>query len=249
MPRSISELRKLPRSQLKTINKDELIESIMTVQDPDDVALHYVTEKLNEVMQEMAQLKSAITSPESAFNKRIIDLQEQINKQSEIIGKQQRFLEVLDKKDREQNLILLGVPEEGENLEGVTEDDDKVKKVWEVINSSSKILSVRRLGQRNVAGRSQRSRPILVTVESKGHRDEVLDKAKTLKQREEVYKKIYIKKDVHPSIRAEWKRLREAEKLEKERPENVGCRIEFNMKERKLYKDGVVIDKWGLLGF
>ena len=79
----------------------------------------------------------------------------------------------MDKKDREQNLIPLGVPEEGECLEGITEDDDKVKKVWEVINSSSKILSVRRLGQRNFAGGSRRSRPILVTVESKGHRDEV----------------------------------------------------------------------------
>ena len=76
-----------------------------------------------------------------------------------------------------------------------------------------------------------------------------MDKAKTLKQREEVYKKIYIKKDVHPSVRAEWKRLREVERTEKERPENVGCRIEFNVRERKLYKDGVVIDKWGLLGF
>ena len=92
MPRSMSELRKLPRSQLKNINKDELIESIIAVQDPEDVALHYVTEKLNEVMQELSQLKNAITSPESAYNKRITDLQEQINKQSEIIAKQQRFL-------------------------------------------------------------------------------------------------------------------------------------------------------------
>ena len=43
--------------------------------------------------------------------------------------------------------------------------------------------------------------------------------------------------------------LREAEKAERERPENVACNIQFNVRERKLYKDGVVIDKWGLLGF
>ena len=66
---------------MKAINKDELIDSILTVQDPDDVALHYVTEKLNDVMQELAQLKIAITSPDSAFNKKITELQNQVNKQ------------------------------------------------------------------------------------------------------------------------------------------------------------------------
>ena len=221
----------------------------MSVQDPDDVVLHYVTEKLNYVMQELSRLRNAITSPESAFNKRITELQEQVNKQSEIIGRQQCFLEVLDKKERELNLVLLGVPDEGDGLDGLMEDEDKVKKNWEVIDSSSNFSSVRRLGQRNVVGGSRRSRPILVTMESRTSCDGVLEKNKSLKQREEVYKKIFIKKDVHPSVRAEWKRLREAEKTERERPENVGCSIVFNVKERKLYKDEVVIDKWGLLGF
>ena len=80
-------------------------------------------------------------------------------------------------------------------------------------------------------------------------RDDVLEAAKRLKQCEEPYKKIFIKKDMHPSVRTEWRRLREAEKAERERPENAGCNIQFNVRERKLYKDGVVIDKWGLLGF
>ena len=78
MPKSLSDLRKLQRSQLKAINKDELIDSIMAVQDPDDVALHYVTEKLNDVVQELSQLKNAITSPDSAFNKRFTELQDQL---------------------------------------------------------------------------------------------------------------------------------------------------------------------------
>ena len=249
MPKPLSELRKLPRSQIKAITKDDLIDSIMAEQDPDDVALHYITDKLNDVMQEIAQLKNAITSPESAFNKKIIALQDQVHKQSEIIAKQQRFLEVLDKKERECNLILLGVPDEGETLDTLTEDKDKVKKIFEAIGTSGNISSIRRLGQRNVAEGSRRRRPILITVESRIIRDGILEKAKALKQREEVYKKIFIKKDVHPSVRAEWRRLYEAEKRERERPENVGCNILFNARERKLYKDGVVIDKWGLLGF
>ncbi len=61
--------------------------------------------------------------------------------------------------------------------------------------------------------------------------------------------KIYIMKDVHPSIRAEWRRLREAERKEKERPENAGCVIRLDARERKLYRDGVVIDAWNLQFF
>ena len=200
MPKSISDLRKLQRSQLKSINKDELIDSILAVQDPDDVALHYVTEKLNDVMQELAQLKIAITSPDSAFNKKITELQNQVNKQSDIIARQQRFLEVIDKKERECNLVFLGVPEDGVGLEGLTEDKDKVKKILEAIGSSSNISSLRRLGQGNIVGGSRRNRPILATVESKEVRDDVLEAAKRLKQCEDPYKKIFIKKDVHPSV-------------------------------------------------
>ena len=58
-----------------------------------------------------------------------------------------------------------------------------------------------------------------------------------------------MKKDVHPSVRNEWKRLRDAERTEKDRPENVGCVIRLDVRERKLYRDDVVIDKWNPLFF
>lgn len=61
---------------------------------------------------------------------------------------------------------------------------------------------------------------------------------------QEPFKKIYIKKDSHPGVRREWKRLKEAEKEEKRKPSNVGCNIRLDFKERVLYKDGVIIDKW-----
>ena len=76
----------------------------------------------------------------------------------------------------------------------------------------------------------------------------MLDNANKLKTSGVMYSKIFIKKDTHPSIRAEWKRFRDAEKTEKERPENVGCNIYLNTRERQLYKDGKVIDRWNLMG-
>ena len=84
----------------------------------------------------------------------------------------------------------------------------------------------------------------MVTVASREAREKILGKASTLKQAGGDFSRIYIKKDVHPSIRLEWRRLREVEKKEKERPENSGCVIRLDTQERKLYRDGVVIDQW-----
>ena len=116
---------------------------------------------------------------------------------------------------------------------------------------ATEVSAARRLGNNvnNNTDGAPRRRPILLTVASRYERDMVLEKAKTLKSLSDVYSKIYIKKDVNPSIRNEWKRLRDAEKTEKERPENIGCNIHLNTRERKLYKDGVVIDNWSLLCF
>lgn len=70
----------------------------------------------------------------------------------------------------------------------------------------------------------------------------MLQKTSGLKQARDAYNRKYIKKDVHPSIRDEWRKLRKAEKAEKERPENAECTICLDVRERKLYKDGIVIN-------
>lgn len=249
MSKTLNELCRLPRNQLAKINKDEMIDCIMAAANVDPVT-YAVTEKLDALAKELAEVKQALASPNSAINKKLADLQQQVNTQAEVIAKQQRFLEGLDKKERECNLVVLGVPDTNESLDGATIDVDKVKKVWCTAGASSEVVSVRRLGRADAAGGSRRSRPILVTVASRKDRDAVLDKAKNLKQcSNEAFKKVYIKKDVHPSVRAEWKRLHEAERTEKARPENVGCNIVLNFRERQLLKDGVVIDRWSLQGF
>ena len=74
-------------------------------------------------------------------------------------------------------------------------------------------------------------------------------KVPQLKQGNKACEKIFIKKNVHPSIKNEWKRLRDAEKIERERPENVGCVIRLEIRERKLFKDGVIINSWSQLSF
>ena len=46
---------------------------------------------------------------------------------------------------------------------------------------------------------------------------------------QENYKKIYIKKDSHPEVRKEWKRLRDAEDAEKSKSVNAGCNIRLGV--------------------
>lgn len=238
----------MQRNQLKSVNKDELIESILSFQE--DVALQTVTSKLDTLMNEMSDLKKTIATQDSTVLKKITELKSQVDRQAEIIAKQQRYLEMIDRKERECNLVITGVPDEHESLDGATADNEKIMKIWEKVSVASEVREARRIGNTNntPVGRPRR-RPILVTVANKYERDAVLDKAKTLKSSGDAYNKIYIKKDVHPSIRAEWKRLRDAERTEKERPENAGCNIQLNTRERQLYKDGEVIDKWSLQGF
>ena len=76
-----------------------------------------------------------------------------------------------------------------------------------------------------------------------------MNKTKKLKEAGAPFERIYIKKDVHPAVRNEWKRLKDVELAEKNRPENVGCTIRLDARERKIYRDNVVIDQWNAYPF
>ena len=89
-----------------------------------------------------------------------------------------------------------------------------------------------------------RNRPILAKAPSKEQRDKILENTKALREASPSYRRIYVKKDVHPAIRKEWKRLRDVEAAEKAKPVNQGWTIQLDYKRREVTRDGVVIDKW-----
>ena len=74
-------------------------------------------------------------------------------------------------------------------------------------------------------------------------RSELLQSAKKLKNNT-VLGSVYIKKDIHPAFRKEMWRLYEAEKRERDRPENVGKTVVFDKEERVLMVDDVIIDRY-----
>ena len=246
MAKSLSDLKKMQRNQLTRLTKDDLIESILAAPEGDDGQLLELTNNLHALVAEVAELRKAVVAPDSNINKRLNELQIQVNKQAEVISKQQQYLEAIDRKEREKNIVITGVPDENEALDGAISDGDKLNKIWSIVGVNEEIQSHRRLG---AMGIDNRRRPILLIVGNKEIRDRILEKARQLKQAGREYEKIFIKKDVHPSIRKEWKRLHDAERAEKGRPENAGCVVRLDTKERKLYRDGVVIDSWNQLSF
>lgn len=79
----------------------------------------------------------------------------------------------------------------------------------------------RRLGKKKADRLGRRHHRRLLTIRDKEVRARMLANTSCLKTSDDNYSKVYVKRDVHPSIRKEWLRLRDAEAREKERLENV----------------------------
>ena len=273
MARPLNELQRMDAAQLNRLTKEVLIASIQQAQPTGPAANALMPQDLKACMDalvapllaELQALRTTLTQQQEETNRRMDRLEERQAKQDEAIEKQnetlrnhQRAMERADERERETNLIVLGVPDLHESLEGATTDDAKIEKVWSAAHVRVPFRSCRRLGRERPppaqgaaeggAPARPHRRPLLVTVASREERDAVLQRAKELKDAPG-YERIFIKKDVHPDVRGEWNRLRAAEKREKERPENQGCNIRLNVRERKLYKDDVVIDQWSMHHF
>ena len=84
-------------------------------------------------------------------------------------------------------------------------------------------------------------RVIKVGVGNKGTRDNILLKAKELKNAGDIWSKVYLKRDQHPIIIQEnkrlWKKKKELEKLEENKDKLV------KLEKGKLSIDGLVVDK------
>ena len=245
MAKSLEDLLKLSRTQKNALHKAEILDILESSNLPGGDQTAVLT-SISNLTTEIINLKKLLNENQETSRKQVDELRQQVSKQNQVIAKQQQFLEQLDRKERECNLVILGVPDDHETLEGATTDEEKLKKVWEKAGIICEIKSTKRLGQQ---GDTPRRRPVLAVVESRVDRDTALEKAKLLKSANVTYNKIYIKKDVHPSVREEWKRLREAFQREKDRPDNTNSVITFNVRERKVYKDNVVIDQWSMLSF
>ena len=195
--------------------------------------IHNLDQTLMMTVHENQQLKAQVEL-----------LNQRINDQSIVLDMHQKYLEGMDYERRGKNLIITGVSEtaniEHNNIIAST-DSEKVRLI---MNSASPGLTERvTIEKTERLGKREGARPIKITVRDINERNEAISSSSNLKNIP-VLSKIFIKRDTHPAIRKEWKRMNDVLRAEQQKPENQGCNVEFNKREKIITRDGVVIDRW-----
>ena len=129
------------------------------------------------------------------------------------------------------NLIITGVPEPtGPPTDARKADHAAVDSIFAAVECPGVCAyRVTRLGKKQGTqeenGNAPRDSPppptpLLVSLNTVGEVRAVLTKSFNLKEKNE-FKNVYIKKDEHPLVRKEWRRLRDFARKEKTAPINV----------------------------
>lgn len=194
-----------------------------------DLSLHFkldlVLAGIDELRGETGKIKAENTA-----------LRSEVDTLKEIVSSHTRFLETVDEKSRQRNLIVFGVPDE---LEGEKEDEKKLEKIFEKLHCKD-IATGFTFERFRKAGNGM-TKPILVVLPDNKTRKKILQKKGQLVGG--AYADIKLKRDQHAAIRREWSRLRKVFDDENAKPENQD-RMEFDRKERVVKRDGQIIDSW-----
>ena len=233
---SLEQYREMTAVQRKRLKKDNLL----TLLD-ESIENNPVEQKLDEILRELKSVNDKWEKCDAEIKR----VDQVVDNHSKILSAQQRFMESLDAEKRAKHLIILGLKEDGEGT-----DLEKFQDIITVIGlnpENIKAESIERLGTRD-ENEPNRTRPIKISLEKSQMRYEILKKSNKLRDQAEgsIYRKIFLKKDVHPDIRAEEKRLYEVFKAERDKPENVGKEVLFDRKTRVVTVNADVVDRFKL---
>lgn len=180
------------------------------------------------------------------YDPQIESLKEEGKNLHNAVRKQQSFIEQLDVAQRANKLIITGIPEDEPLVSPSgfhspsTTDEDKCQVILSIIGCTPEIQDVCRLGTRIDQG----CRPVKVTLVKQGERQGILENAAQLSSKCSPFREMRIKRDSHPAVRAEWARLHEVLKKEKEKGENTGYPVTIDYKRREIIRNGITIDSF-----
>jgi TolA-binding protein len=237
-------------SRLRTITKDAIADILAKSTATHDTSWSSnddLRDRMTAILDEMKQMRETQERMVVALGKikrleRELDsvkqenteMRQQLTRQEETIMRQQTFLERIDQRERAENLIIVGIPENQEA------DDDKVREILAKIKGNDgtppNVKKIKRIGTQEAG----KTRAILITVDNEDERNEIAKKAKSTAG----LGGIRVKKDCHPAVRAEWTRLFGVKEAEETKAENEGKSVAINFKKRCVTIDGRVIDTW-----
>ncbi len=226
------EVRKLTEGQIDQLKaKDLKIALKAIVNDPTEAKYSRLLEAMDKDKEERAQLRNDVDC-----------LSDKVNTLTEALMQHQKYIEGMEARQRSGSVIMSGVPEQDLVVDGDTarSDDEKCAAVLKKIGQDNVgVKSVVRLGKPG-----NRSRIMKVALVNPNQRKDILEAAKTLKNAGGTFKHIYIRKDVHPMVQREFNRLRQVERAEKEKPENVGRNVRYDATNRAVYVDDKIVDQF-----
>ena len=222
--------------QRSKVNKNDLISLLDETVDEGNIMT-----KLDVIITQLKQL----SEKNAAQDKEIKRIDDTVIGHGKILEAHQRFMEDLDAEKRSKHMIVLGLKEEGN-----VADSEKFLGIVDTIGierNEVNIEKAERLGQIDEE-RENRNRPLKITFSQSSMRNKVLKNSSKLKDQpeESPYKKVFLKKDQHPDVRKEEKRLYEVFKAERNKPENADVEVLFNRKSRIVTVNGEEIDKFKL---
>ena len=203
----------MKKTQLQTLVKSLLDEQTSGAGQADTTQNHSdagpIMEVLQQILSEVRELKTDKTVMESRIN----HLENNNDYLTRAMMQHQRYLESLDAERRRQTIIITGLAEDTDlvhrdpNNPNATRtaatDEEKVKMIFSHIgHSETQITACQRLGQRQnsaVAGKRPWIRALKVTLDNATDQRKILTNTKQLKQMQEPFSKIYVKKDIHPA--------------------------------------------------
>ena len=186
---------------LKDANLGELVDIFKAMMNPVELKLEKISNTITAQDAKITLLQANLKEKDTiiaTLSNTIINMQSSLNH--------------IDAEKRSKNIIVAGMPEGNfidDEDNDLKEDKDKIKKLMKAMRADPAILAVvdsfecERIGQ----PRDDSTRLIKINVKSKATRDLILEKAPQLKESREPWKKVYVKKDVHPVYSKETSRI------------------------------------------
>ena len=210
-----------------------VIQQIITpISDKLDKLEHYITTNVEAQNAKLELLKAHVKEKEQT-----------IETMSQIIINMQTSLNKIDSDKRITNIMVAGLSENvvKHNNDELSNDAEKLERMLQVMDIDVQTLGLvetfefSRIGQEN----DTMTRLLKVNVKSKATRDKILEKAKELKNKDDPWKRVYVKKDVHFVYAKENQRLNNRRKeLRDQNPEK-----DIKIHNGKLLIDDCVVDR------
>ena len=233
---TLDDYKTMSAAQRTKINKNELIELLDEAVDENNIMI-----KLDVIIDELKQIKEKNESQDVEIKR----IEETVLEHGKILAAHQHFMEGLDAEKRAKHMIVLGLKEEKD-----ADDREKFLGIVDAIGIKREEVEIEaseRLGNID-ENQENRNRPLKITFGQSSMRNKVLRNSKRLKDQLEgsPYKKVFLKKDQHPDIRNEEKRLYEVYKVERNKPENADKEVIFNRRTRVVTVNDEEIDRFKL---